>query len=110
MPMQRQSPQDEEQKFHPWMRAALDLGRLNQSWAAIRHGSEEHGAWERYFKGLGWVPQVFKKMEAGDACTMPVQWPEWLPAGWEPMATTARVIHFKPSTQSNDRPPRPTDD
>src|SRR5579883_366798 len=67
-------------KAHPWMRAAYDFGKLNEGWFEVRPNSEEHKAWEAYFRDLGWTPQTFHRMrkEPNARWTAPCQWPEWL--------------------------------
>jgi hypothetical protein len=72
----REPPTDEMfARIHPWWRVAYEFGHLNGSWFAIKRGTEEYTAWQRYFEKLGWFPRIWN----GQQVTMPCQWPEWLP-------------------------------
>lgn len=77
-----------EASWHPWMRAAMALGRQTQGWFAVVPGSEEDQAWRAYFQNLGWMPAV---VNSGNPYTMPMRLPSWLPHDWEPMKTTGEL-------------------
>jgi len=64
-----------------WMQEAQQIGKQMDMWFAIDHGSAEHEAWAKYFRGLGFAPVTFKDLKPGKQWTAPCQWPEWLEAG-----------------------------
>lgn len=72
-----------ESQWHPWMRAAMALGRQTKGWHLVARGSPEDTEWMAYFEKLGWTPMIVRK--ALEAYTMPTRWPSWLPHDWEPM-------------------------
>ena len=64
---------------HPWLQAANQFGRMNQSWHAVTAGTKEHEAWKAYFDRIGWTPVMFRSIgRDGRKWTAPCQWPEWL--------------------------------
>jgi hypothetical protein len=77
-----------EKDMHPWMRAALTLGRSPDGvWTEIKPGSTADNAWQKYFDDLGWRPYV---IGFGRSYTMPVPLPDNLPKGWEPLGPKQR--------------------
>lgn len=80
--MEKPSKPIPESQWHPWMRAALKLGQQNQSWFLVEPGTEQYQAWTRYFQTLGWIPMMVQETKP---VTMPVEWPQWLPTGWDPL-------------------------
>jgi hypothetical protein len=65
-------------KLHPWWKTALDHARTNASWFAVKVGSDEYKAWAKHFAAIGYTPYFFRT--ARQECTLPCQWPEWMPA------------------------------
>lgn len=52
---------------------------------AVKVGTDEFEAWQRYFDRIGWTPFVMELAERGQtqeqSVTMPTQWPEWFDSG-----------------------------
>jgi hypothetical protein len=61
-----------------WFKEALSHGQLNDSFAAISQGSEEHKAWLAYFGLLGWIPVTLSGIgeTQSKTWTAPCLWPE----------------------------------
>lgn len=77
-----------EKDYHPWMKAALELGRSPQgSWSEIKPRSEADNAWLSYFDSIGWRPYV---LSLDRSYTMPAALPSDLPKGWEPLGPKQR--------------------
>ncbi len=72
-----------ESQWHPWMRAAMALGRQTGGWFAVERGSQQDNEWLAYFHRLGWTPMTVRS--GTGPYTMPQQWPSWLPHDWEPV-------------------------
>lgn len=85
--MEKPSKPIPENLWHPWMRTALSLGQEAQGWFTVVPATEQYEAWMTYFSDLGWMPSF---MLEGRQVTMPVQWPQWLPVGWNPLKKTDR--------------------
>jgi hypothetical protein len=68
-----------------WYTRATDLGVRTQGWFDVKMGSVEDKAWREYFARLGWTPRWMRNVEQTKArsYTMPVQWPAWLPVGFD---------------------------
>jgi hypothetical protein len=76
-------------ELHPWFQAAMTLGGQTRGWFAVKYGTEEHRAWLTYFAELGWTPFALKTLERGQSFTVPVRWPQHLPANWDPLKDAA---------------------
>src|SRR5262249_14168011 len=59
---------------HPWLTAALEWGKRNNSWFSVRYGSLEWESWRDYFEGIGYMPGLFRSMNWDGAWTAPAQW------------------------------------
>jgi hypothetical protein len=64
-------------RLHPWWQVAYAHGKANESWFAVKFGSEEHKSWNAFFGVLGWMPGFLRTFKEGEA-TLPCQWPDEL--------------------------------
>lgn len=78
---------DEKEYHHPWITAALELGRRQGTWSSIKPGSAADQAWHAYFDSIGFRPSA---VTMGTPYTMPVASPSDLPHDWQPIPPEPR--------------------
>jgi hypothetical protein len=67
-------------KAQEFWRAAQNFVKANQTeWQRIAPGTDEFGAWVRYFQSKEWEPFGLRQIRVGTIAglTVPSQWPEW---------------------------------
>lgn len=64
--------------WHPWQKAAIECGQRLGSFFAVAYGSPEWESWCDYFRNIGYMPIMFRKMEDRDQWTAPTRWPSML--------------------------------